>query len=348
MKKILTMMLVFLLLIAVAGCGSKATTETSSAASVEASSAAETSKEATTSESTNWVIGFNNYSDSHEFCKKVHDSITAAAEQYGVTLLYAEAQMDGTTMIANTEQFIMQGANLIIDFNWIPEIGKTMVEKATEAGVKFISMDTVYEGGWYFGANSYNAGKVLGEYLAQRVVSDWGGQLDAIVGCWYQGGGDIVKDRVVGAVDALKAASGVTMPADDMIYEVDAGASDQAVTLKTYAQDFLTAHPDLHHVIFLANNDESGAGLFAGVQLAGREADCFIGTTGGDTPFQDHIRAGGGDCWVGSTSFAPEKYGEYVIPMAVDILEGKDVPLMAYMEHFVITAENIDEYYPAS
>jgi ribose transport system substrate-binding protein len=149
-------------------------------------------------------------------------------------------------------------------------------------------------------------------------------------------------------VDALKAASGVTMPADDMIIEVDAGASDQAATLKTYAQDFLTAHPDLHHVIFLANNDESGAGLFAGVQLSGREADCFIGTTGGDTPFQDHIRAGGGNCWVGSTSFAPEKYGEYVIPMAIDILEGKDVPLMVYMEHFVITADNIDEYYPQS
>lgn len=342
MKRIVSLIFVLVLLITIAGCTPNPT------ATVPASSSKAESEDvsAEPSETKTWVIGFNNYMDSHEFCKKVHDGITAAAEQYGVELLYAEAQMDGTTMIANTEQFIMQGADLIIDFNWVPEIGKTMVEKANAAGVELISMDTEYEGGYYFGANSYNAGKVLGEYLAERVKTDWGGQLDAIVGCWYQGGGDIVKDRVVGAVDALKAASGITMPADNMIIEVDAGASDQAATLKTYAQDFLTAHPDLHHVIFLANNDESGVGLFAGVELAGREADCFIGTTGGDTPFQEHIRAGGGDCWVGSTSFAPELYGDSVIPMAIDILEGKDVPTNVYMEHFVITADNIDEYYP--
>jgi len=367
MKKILSVMLVLCLLVAIAGCAK--TPETSTAASQAASQAAsevasqaatqtpsEAASVAASSEASSgpmqasatkeWVIGFNNFNDSNEFCKKVHDSITAAATKYGVKLLYAEAAMDGTTMIANTDQFIMQGANLIIDFNWVPEVGKTMVEHATAAGVKFISMDTEYDGAYYFGANSYTAGKVLGEYMATRVISDWGGKIDAINGCWYQGGGQIVKDRVVGAEDALKAATGVTMPAADMIIDVDAGASDQAATLKAYAQDFLTAHPDMHHVIFLANNDESGGGLFAGVQSAGREADCFIGTTGGDTPFRDHVKQYGADCWVGSTSFAPEKYGDYVIPMAINILQGVTVPDHMYMDHFVLTADNMKQYYP--
>lgn len=312
MKKWLCLFLVLALVIAFAGCSKNVPAvdePTQDESQAPSETAAPSVDENTPETSKPWVIGFNNYSDSHEFCKKVHDSISAAAEEYGVELLYAEAMMDGQVMIANTEQFIIQGVDLMIDFNWIPEIGATMLEKCKAADIPLISMDTVYEGTYYFGANSYLAGKVLGEYLAERVISDWDGQIDAIVGCWYQGGGDIVKDRVVGAVDALKAAEGVILPANDMIFEVDAGASDQAATLKAYATDFLTAHPDLKHVIFLANNDESGAGLFAGIELAGRETDCFIGTTGGDTPFQDHIRAGGGDCWVGSTSFAPEKYG---------------------------------------
>ncbi len=354
MKKLLCIALVMLLVFSVIGCTNTDTSEqpaetTMTTDTQTSSEVADTTTDNTATDdqaSKTWVIGFNNFNDSNEFCKKVHDSIAAAADEYGVELLYAEANMDGQTMIANTEQFIIQGADLMIDFNWVPEIGATMLDMCNEAGIPLISMDTIYEGTYYFGANSYIAGQVLGEYLATQVADRWDGQIDAIVGCWYQGGGDIVKDRVVGAEDALKAAEGITLPDDDMIFEVDAGASDQAATLKAYATDFLTAHPDLHHVIFLANNDESGAGLFAGIELAGREADCFIGTTGGDTPFQDHIRAGGGDVWLASTSFAPEKYGEQVIPMAIDILEGKDVPMEVFMNHFVITKDNIDEYYP--
>lgn len=87
--------------------------------------------------------------------------------------------------------------------------------------------------------------------------------------------------------------------------------------------------------------------MFAGVEASAREADVMIGSTGGDTPFQDHLKAGGGDVWVCSAAFAPEKYGSQVIPMAIDILEGKDVPMEVYVNHFVINKDNLEEYYPS-
>lgn len=353
MKRIMCLLIAVLLTLGLFGCSAKTTEGTTTEGTTTAGTTTEatTASSATTAAPTEtepkvWKIAFNNYGDSHEFCSKVHQGIQAAAKERGVELLYAEAMMDGQKMISNTQSFIDQGADLIIDFNWIPEVGANMLKMCNEAGVKLIAMDTVYEGTYYFGANSYIAGEVLGEYMASVIKDKWGGQIDAFVGISYQGGGDVVMDRVKGCQDYLMKAEGITMPDAANLFMFDAGASDQTVKAKQTVTDFLTAHPDMKHIVFTAHNDETGAGIFAGIEASGREADCFVGSTGGDTPYQEHVRKGGGDVWIASSAFAPEKYGAQVIPMAIDILEGKEVPMNTYLDHFVITKENMDQYYP--
>lgn len=348
MKRVLLVTLAMLMAVVVFGCST--TPEASAPATEEPSASAaaeETGQgEEEPAEGKGYVIGFNNYADSHEFAKKVHDNIMEAAEKYGVEIVYKEALMDGQQMISNTEQFIMQGVDLVIDFNWVPEVGATMAEKLAAANIPFISMDTVYDGAYYFGANSHEAGVLIGKHLGECAKDKFGGQVDAVVAMYYMGGGDVVADRANGAFEGLEAVEGITLPGEDMYFMFDIGASDQTANCKTTTQDFLTAHPELEHVVFISSNDESGAGIFAGVEAVGRQDNCLIGSVGADTPFQDHIRQGGGDVWVGSTAFTPEKYGDGVIPMAIDIIDGKEVPEEVYVEHFVITKDNLDEYYP--
>jgi len=294
-----------------------------------------------------WVIGFNNYADSHEFCYKVHEGIEEAAEEYGVELLYTEAEMDGTRMTSNTQSLIDQGAQVIIDFNWIPEVGATMLDMCKEAGVVLISMDTVYEGTYYFGTNSYEAGRVLAERAVKDIKEVWDGEVEALVGLCYMGGGDVVLDRVTGFYDYLdEEAADISLPDESNRFEFDVGAGEQVLVGRDTITDFLTAHPDLHKILVVAHNDETGSGAFAGVELSGREDDVMIFSHGGDTPFHEHVRGGGGDVWIASVSYAPETYGSQVIPMAIDILEGKDVPMNVYLNHFTLDKDNLDEYYP--
>ncbi len=294
-----------------------------------------------------WTIGFNNFADSHEFCYKVHEGIREAALEHGVELLYTESEMDGTRMISNTQVLIDQGADLIIDFNWIPEVGETMLQMAQEAGVELISMDTVYEDTYYFGVDGYKAGEVLAEYAESVIKDRWDGKVEALVGIYYVGGGDLVLDRVLGFKDYLKEkATGIDMPDEDMEFIFDAGADEQTLDARDTITDFLTANPGLNNVLVITHNDETGAGVFAGVELSGREDDVLLFSHGGDTPFHDHLRGGGGDVWVSSVAYAPETYGSQVIPMAIDILEGKDVPLFVFLDHFPLHEGNIDEYYP--
>jgi ribose transport system substrate-binding protein len=49
---------------------------------------------------------------------------------------------------------------------------------------------------------------------------------------------------------------------------------------------------------------------------------------------------------IGSVAFFPEKYGEGLIPLALDILEKKPVPPAVYVKHKLITMQNVDNYYP--
>jgi ribose transport system substrate-binding protein len=51
---------------------------------------------------------------------------------------------------------------------------------------------------------------------------------------------------------------------------------------------------------------------------------------------------------IGTVSFFPERYGEFLIPLALDILAGNPVPSIVRVPHEVISAENIDTYYPES
>ena len=49
---------------------------------------------------------------------------------------------------------------------------------------------------------------------------------------------------------------------------------------------------------------------------------------------------------IGSTAFMPELYGEKLLELALQILDGRPVPPAVYMEPVFIDAGNIDDYYP--
>ena len=49
---------------------------------------------------------------------------------------------------------------------------------------------------------------------------------------------------------------------------------------------------------------------------------------------------------IGSVGYFPEKYGEGLIRLALDILAKKQVAPALFIKHHLITAENVDHYYP--
>ena len=258
-------------------------------------------------------------------------------------LIYAEAEMEAERVKANLDTFALQGVDAIFEFNWLPDVTAKFVKENPDIVV--VTGDYIVDGAYYFGANQYVAGVILGRFLADQVKDRWGGELDAMVFAACYQCGELLIQRMDGILDGYRE----TYPdfPDDMVFRFEnMGAEGQIVNTKQIVTDFYTAHPDMTHIVVGTNNDEGGLGALSAVETMGKEENFFIVSHGGDTPFQEKIRAGKGDLWIGSVAYMPERYGEFMVPWLKDILDGKDVPKEMSPEHFILTKDNIDEYYP--
>ena len=292
-----------------------------------------------------FVLGISNFRDSFEFCARVHQNIEEWAKKYNIKTVYAEANMEPEKVKANLDTFALQGVDAIFEFNWLTEVTAKWMKD--NPGIIMITGDYIVPGAYYFGANQYQAGVVLGRYLADQVKKRWSGKLDAMLfAACYQCGELLIK-RMDGILDGYRETY-KSFP-DNMVFRLENNnpTSQQPQNTKQIVTDFYTAHPNMNHIAVGTNNDEGGMGALAAVETMGKQANFFIVSHGGDTPFQEKVRAGKGDVWIGSVAYMPERYGEFMIPWLVDILQKKpNLPKEMSPQHFVLTKDNIDKYYP--
>jgi ribose transport system substrate-binding protein len=292
-----------------------------------------------------FVLGISNFRDSFEFCARVHQNIEQWAKKYNIKTVYAEANMEPEKVKANLDTFALQGVDAIFEFNWLTEVTAKWMKDNPD--IIMVTGDYVVPGAYYFGANQYEAGVVLGRFLADQVKKRWNGKVDAIVlAACYQCGELLIK-RMDGIVDGYRETYKDFPDNKVFRFENNNPTSQQPQNTKQIVTDFYTAHPKMEHIAVGTNNDEGGMGALAAAETMGKQANFMIVSHGGDAPFQEKLRDGKGDVWIGSVAYMPERYGEFMIPWLKDILDKKpNVAKEMSPKHFVLTKDNLDKYYP--
>jgi ribose transport system substrate-binding protein len=92
-------------------------------------------------------------------------------------------------------------------------------------------------------------------------------------------------------------------------------------------------------------NDPSVLGALRAFEEAGRLTDCAAIGLGAIGEARAEIRRAGGRL-IGSVAFFPERYGSELMRLALNILGGKRTPPAVYTAHALITAGNVDQFYP--
>ncbi|MBT3276076.1 MAG: sugar ABC transporter substrate-binding protein, partial [Spirochaetales bacterium] len=221
------------------------------------------------------IIGFNNGSTTVDFLRQVGISLEQVAEEYGVKLLVAESNFEAEKILPNVDNLLVQGADIIIDFNVNAEIGGSLVDYCAEKGVPVIGIDVLYTGasgaeGYFFGANNQMAGEVAGEGLAVAIKENWGGEIDTYLAFFNSENGDLVRLRLAGMVDGMRKA-GIKISEDQIEWiEMGGGGSDTTLVANRKMTDWLTAHPDLTKIAVGTVNTETGQGVFSAVQASDR------------------------------------------------------------------------------
>lgn len=251
MKKILCLMLVAILALGLVG-----------------SVAAETQKK--------YVIGMAQCNLGEPWRVAMNSQIAAAAKDYPMfEVIFSDAAQDNSKQIADIENFMQMGVDLIITSPNEATPLTNVVKRAYEEGIPVILLDRKIDGETYtqfIGADNVFIGKVCGEYVADVLLPN-GGNVCEIKGLEGTSGG---VDRDNGFRQGI-----MKNPKVEIIAANNADwLREKAITI---AEEMLQANEKID--LFFCLNDPMAEGAYIAAKNAGREKDIlFVGVDGLPTP----------------------------------------------------------------
>lgn len=97
--------------------------------------------------------------------------------------------------------------------------------------------------------------------------------------------------------------------------------------------------------LIIAVNDPAVLGALRAFEEAGRSDLCSAVGLGATPDARMELRREGSRL-IGSVAFFPERYGEELLRLAIDLLHKKHVPPAVYARHQMITPQPVNQFYP--
>ena len=310
------------------------------------------------SELTDFTIGYAGLDESQEHLVPVGENIEKVAaeksEELGIDIKVVKVDNagDGAKAVENVDNLILQGIDVLVEFNSDAAVNDTIWQKCQDADIPVIAVDIPVGDAPYMGANNELAGQLCGEALANLANEEWDGQIDAILFEHTPEAGETVQIRMDSIWDGLAENTDYTREELEAM-TTTVSMDDDAILAQQLCADFLTANPDKTHILIGSINDIGAQGAFAAVQAAGREDDVFIVNHGVSVSTRENLynqeNSGETNCWRGGVSYFLERYGEYIVPGCIELVQGKTPDAESLlMDHRYIDVNNIEEYCPKS
>ncbi|SIM86668.1 substrate-binding domain-containing protein [Micromonospora cremea] len=283
-----------------------------------------------------FLIGMSQANNAEPYRQVMNDDVTTAAKAVpGFQVVVSDAAQDNSKQVADVENFLSQGINLLIIS---PNEAKPLtgvVKKAYDQGIPVIVLDRKVEGDAYtafIGGDNVAIGKAAGEYYAKTLLP--------------QGGKVVEISGLPGSTPAAERAQGfregiASNPKIEIV------ATQTAEWLREKGQSvmdaMLKAQPDIDAVY--AHNDPMAEGAYLAAKAAGKET--AIKFTGIDAL---PVASGGIKAVEQGRLQATFQYatgGREAIDLAKKILVDctKDVPKSTTLGTMQITKENAAQAY---
>jgi ribose transport system substrate-binding protein len=98
-------------------------------------------------------------------------------------------------------------------------------------------------------------------------------------------------------------------------------------------------------VLVGAATDPSALGALRAFEEAGRQSACVVAGQNADPEGRAELRSPGTRL-IGTVAYFPERYGNAIVRLALEILGGKPTPPAVFVKHQLVTQENVDKLYP--
>ena len=208
-------------------------------------------------------IGASLLTQQHPFYIELADAMKAEATAKDVKLEVAIANQDLNKQLADVEDFIVKGVDVIVLSPVDSKGVKAVIEKAQKAGIKVITVDVPANGvdvTSYIGTDNYAGGVKAGELMA-KVLGDKGKV--AIID--YP-----TVQSVVNRIDGFKKAIGEHKDVEIVAQQTGITRAEALAA----AQNMLQANPDIQGIFGFG--DDAALAAAVAVKSAGLEAQVKV------------------------------------------------------------------------
>ena len=287
-----------------------------------------------------WRLGYAAQGQDAQFPREVSQSLQRAAAAESIELISVDNRYSAKVAERNADLLVREGVDLAIEFQTDETVAAVVAAKYREAGIPMIAIDIPHPGATYYGANNYEAGLIAGRYIGRWVKERWQSEIEEIIMLELKRAGSLPRMRLSGMLVGLTTV--LPNAAKCRLTYLD-GDGDLGHSWEAVRRHLRTTRA--RRQVVGAINDPSALGALRAFLEAGREEHCAVMGQNASPEGRAELRQAR-TRMIGSVAYFPEKYGEGLIQLSLDILNQRPVPPAVFVEHKLVTPSTIDHFYP--
>ncbi len=284
-------------------------------------------------------LGFASQGDT-EFAREVTRGVEAVAAREHVHLVTLNNRYSAREALRNADLLIREQVDLVLEFQTYERVASVIASKFLAANTPVIAIEVPHPGATLFGADNYKAGQIGGRALGRWAREHWNGQVDQLVLMELPIAGSLLELRLAGFVDGLRHELPQIM--DMPVAQLNGRGSFEQVL--DVMRKYLRRRGQRRTLVGTVNDICALAAVRA-FEEAGTAHQCAVMGQNALREARAELRRPGTRL-VGSVAYFPERYGEELIPLALNILRKKPVPSTIFVKHQLLTPRNVDLIYP--
>lgn len=325
MKKFVALLLAFILVMSLVGCGAKEEPAMENKETQGAAEKQETVKDITIG------VSFRNLQDI--FYQNLRDAIQNKADELGVKLVIQEANNDADKQFAQMQDLVTQKVDAIILAPVATSGSSTAVDLAVQEDIPVFTVDNPSDSETgvisHIATDNYLGGQIAAQYMAEKVLPEGGDiiliTLPTVESCLAreQGFADYLKEKNITNINVLDAING---KAD----------SNEAMSVM---QDCITKYGDQIDAVYTVT-DGMGFGVKSAIETSGLDIE-IVSFTGNP---QALAYIAEDTCFTATMRQDTVMMGSNCIVNAVAYLNGETVEAEYYIEPVPVDINNVAEY----
>ena len=277
---------------------------------------------------------------------EVRRSFEVASRTVPVDMIYYDNAGDPEAALANAHDAIGRKVDLFIEYNSDAEANAQIARELKAAAIPVLALNYPVPGAPLYTADNTLAGQIAGKALSEFASQTWADQsVVAVIAGDLGDPAAYLPQRVQGIIDGLhKSLPNMTITRLD--------TSGNPVRVDGLLSKFLASQPKTK-VLIATLDDPTSLAAKGAIERTARLGDCIIVSQG-----LDHSVHGGandkkeidpnnrGSVILGSVAYYVDHYGYEVLPLAMKMLDGEQIPARTTTRHILVSAKNVFTEYP--